>query len=284
MSLDLSEESGALAKDRPETVSEFTRRLKAVITSAIKPCWIKGEVSNIRSQASGHIYFSLKDAGAQISAVLFRGDAMRQTVQLKDGLQVIAFGEVGVYEARGQYQLVVRIVVDDGQGKLQRELEALKKKLAAEGLFDTDKKRSIPKMPSVVGFITSPTGAAVQDFLKILVRRNWRGRIVILPAKVQGQGAAEEMVEMLKIAEEQNIFDLLVIGRGGGSIEDLWAFNEEVLVRAVAASSVPIISAVGHEIENRTGVISWIGGWVEEVWLKKSSHPTGKVSWKQSNW
>jgi len=249
MSLDLSEESGALAKDRPETVSEFTRRLKAVITSAIKPCWIKGEVSNIRSQASGHIYFSLKDAGAQISAVLFRGDAMRQTVQLKDGLQVIAFGEVGVYEARGQYQLVVRIVVDDGQGKLQRELEALKKKLAAEGLFDTDKKRSIPKMPSVVGFITSPTGAAVQDFLKILVRRNWRGRIVILPAKVQGQGAAEEMVEMLKIAEEQNIFDLLVIGRGGGSIEDLWAFNEEMLVRAVAASSVPIISAVGHEID-----------------------------------
>ena len=249
MTLDLSEFSEVSAKDRPETVSEFTRRLKGVISSAIKPCWIKGEVSNIRTQASGHIYFSLKDAGAQLSAVLFRGDAMRQTVQLKDGLQVIAFGEVGVYEARGQYQLVARVLVDDGQGKLQRELEALKKKLSAEGLFASDKKRAIPAMPTVVGFITSPTGAAVQDFLRILKRRNWRGRIIILPAKVQGQGAAEEMVEMLGIAQQLGIFDLLVIGRGGGSIEDLWAFNEEVLVRAVAASPVPIISAVGHEID-----------------------------------
>jgi exodeoxyribonuclease VII large subunit len=249
MTLDSSEFSEVSAKDRPETVSEFTRRLKGVISSAIKPCWIKGEVSNIRTQASGHIYFSLKDAGAQLSAVLFRGDAMRQTVQLKDGLQVIAFGEVGVYEARGQYQLVARVLVDDGQGKLQRELEALKKKLSAEGLFASDKKRAIPAMPTVVGFITSPTGAAVQDFLRILKRRNWRGRIIILPAKVQGQGAAEEMVEMLGIAQQLGIFDLLVIGRGGGSIEDLWAFNEEVLVRAVAASPVPIISAVGHEID-----------------------------------
>jgi len=214
MTLDLSEFSEVSAKDRPETVSEFTRRLKGVISSAIKPCWIKGEVSNIRTQASGHIYFSLKDAGAQLSAVLFRGDAMRQTVQLKDGLQVIAFGEVGVYEARGQYQLVARVLVDDGQGKLQRELEALKKKLSAEGLFASDKKRAIPAMPTVVGFITSPTGAAVQDFLRILKRRNWRGRIIILPAKVQGQGAAEEMVEMLGIAQQLGIFDLLVIGRG----------------------------------------------------------------------
>jgi len=246
MSLDLLKEA---TQDKPESVSEFTRRLKAVISSNIKPCWIKGEISNIRAQASGHIYFSLKDAGAQLSAVLFRGDAMRQTVQLKDGLQVIAYGEVGVYEARGQYQLVVRIVVDDGQGKLQREFEALKKKLAAEGLFDQENKVAIPQMPSTVGFITSPTGAAVQDFLKILIRRNWKGRIVVLPAKVQGQGAAEEMVEMIRTAEELNIFDLLVIGRGGGSVEDLWAFNEEPLVRAVAATKIPIISAIGHEID-----------------------------------
>ncbi|MSU47615.1 MAG: exodeoxyribonuclease VII large subunit [Opitutus sp.] len=234
---------------RAESVSEFTRRVKVLLETGIQPTWIRGEVSNLRAQASGHVYFSLKDAGAQLSAVLFRGDAQRQTVKLRDGLQVIVYGEVSVYEARGQYQLIVRIVVDDGVGRLQREFEAMKARLAAEGLFSPERKQPIPTMPRTIGFITSPTGAAVQDFVRILIRRQWRGRVVVLPAKVQGEGAAAEMVAMLRLAEELGIFDLIVIGRGGGSLEDLGAFNEEPLIRAVAACPVPIISAVGHEID-----------------------------------
>ncbi|MBK8856233.1 MAG: exodeoxyribonuclease VII large subunit [Opitutaceae bacterium] len=237
------------ADDRVESVSEFTRRVKTLLESGLRPGWVRGEVSNLRAQASGHVYFSLKDAGAQLSAVLFRGDASRQTVKLRDGLQVVVYGEVSVYEARGQYQLIVRAVIEDGVGKLQREFEALKKRLAEEGLFEADRKVAIPEMPVTVGFITSPTGAAVQDFLRILTRRGWRGRVVVLPVKVQGEGAAAEMVAMLGLAQELGIFDLLVIGRGGGSLEDLWAFNEEPLVRAVAACPVPVISAVGHEID-----------------------------------
>jgi exodeoxyribonuclease VII large subunit len=234
---------------RAESVSEFTRRVKVLLETGIRPCWVRGELSNVRAQASGHVYFSLKDAGAQISAVLFRGDALRQTVKLRDGLQVVVYGEVSVYEARGQYQLIVRVVVDDGVGRLQREFEALKARLAAEGLFASERKKPLPTMPLTVGFITSPTGAAVQDFARIITRRKWCGRVVVLPAKVQGEGAAAEMVAMLRLAQELAIFDLLVIGRGGGSLEDLWAFNEEPLVRAVAACALPIISAVGHEID-----------------------------------
>jgi exodeoxyribonuclease VII large subunit len=234
---------------RVESVTEFTRRVKMLLERGIAPAWVRGEVSNLRAQASGHLYFSLKDAGAQLSAVLFRGDAARQKVPVRDGLQVIVFGELNVYEVRGQYQLIVRTVVEDGVGRLQREFEALKKRLAAEGLFAPERKRPIPRLPATVGFVTSPTGAAVKDFLRILIRRGWRGRVVILPAKVQGAEAAPEMVGMLELAAALGIFDLLVIGRGGGSIEDLWAFNEEALVRAVAACPVPVISAVGHEID-----------------------------------
>jgi exodeoxyribonuclease VII large subunit len=237
------------ADDRVESVSEFTRRVKTLLESGLRPGWVRGEVSNLRAQASGHVYFSLKDAGAQLSAVLFRGDAVKQSVKLRDGLQIVVYGEVSVYEARGQYQLIVRAVIEDGVGKLQREFEALKKRLADEGLFAPERKRAIPELPATVGFITSPTGAAVQDFLRILMRRGWRGRVVVLPARVQGEGAAAEMVAMLAAAQELGIFDLLVIGRGGGSLEDLWAFNEEPLVRAVAACALPVISAVGHEID-----------------------------------
>jgi exodeoxyribonuclease VII large subunit len=234
---------------RAESVGEFTRRVKSLLESGIRPGWVRGEVSNLRAQASGHVYFSLKDATAQVSAVLFRGDAARQTVKLRDGQQVVVFGAVSVYEARGQYQLVVRAVIEDGVGRLQQEFERLKQRLADEGLFAAERKRPIPAMPATVGFITSPTGAAVQDFMRILTRRGWRGRLVVLPAKVQGDGAAEEMVAMLELAQELKIFDLMVIGRGGGSLEDLWAFNEEPLVRAVAGCAIPVISAVGHEID-----------------------------------
>jgi exodeoxyribonuclease VII large subunit len=234
---------------RAESVTEFTRRVKHVLETGVRPGWVRGEVSNVRMQASGHVYFSLKDAGAQLSAVMFRGDALRQTTTLRDGLQVVVYGEVSVYEARGQYQLIVRVVVDDGVGRLQREFEALKARLAAEGVFAAENKRAIPTMPLTIGFITSPTGAAVQDFARIIMRRKWCGRVVVLPAKVQGEGAATDMIAMLRLAEQLGIFDLLVIGRGGGSLEDLWAFNEEPLVRAVAACTLPIISAVGHEID-----------------------------------
>ena len=244
-----SSEGGA----RVESVSEFTRRVKAVLESQVHPGWVRGEVSNLRIQASGHVYFSLKDAGAQLSAVMFRGDAARQDVKLRDGVQVLVYGEISIYEARGNYQLIVRAVIDDGVGRLQREFEALKRRLAEEGLFAAENKIALPALPQTVGFITSPTGAAVQDFIRILSRRGWRGQVVVLPTKVQGEGAAAEMVAMLALANDPAAcgvdFDLLVIGRGGGSLEDLWAFNEEPLVCAVADCRLPIISAVGHEID-----------------------------------
>lgn len=262
---DLGPEGGA----RVESVTQFTRRVKALLEGGLRPGWVRGEVSNLRVQASGHVYFSLKDFGAQVRAVLFRGDAARQTVKLREGVQVVVFGETSVYEARGEYQLIVRAVVDDGVGRLQRDFEALKARLAAEGFFARERKRPLPRLPRTVGFVTSPTGAAVQDFLRILARRGWRGRVVVLPAKVQGEGAAAEVAAMIAWANQPApggmtndqcsmtnggsagalAFDLLVVGRGGGSLEDLWAFNEEVLVRAVAASRVPVISAVGHEID-----------------------------------
>jgi exodeoxyribonuclease VII large subunit len=235
--------------DGIESVSGFTRRVKTLLEGGLRPQWVRGEVSNLRVQSSGHIYFSLKDANAQLACVLFRGDAVRQTVRLRDGQQVVVFGNISVYEARGQYQLIVRAVVEDGVGRLQREFEALKQKLAAEGLFDPARKRPLPEMPGVVGFITSPTGAAVQDFIRIMARRGWCGRLIVLPVRVQGAGAAAEIAAMLELAGRLAIFDVLVVGRGGGSLEDLWAFNEEALVRAVAASPVPVISAVGHEID-----------------------------------
>jgi len=234
---------------RVRSVTEFTREVKELLEEGIQPGWVRGEVSNLRAQASGHFYFSLKDAGAQLSCVLFRGDAARQKVVLRDGLQLMVYGAVSVYETRGQYQLVVRAVVEHGAGRLQQELEQLKQRLAAEGLFEAARKKKVPVLPDTIGFVTSPTGAAVRDFVSILQRRGWRGRLVVLPVKVQGMGAAAEMVEMLQLAQSLEIFDLLVIGRGGGSIEDLWAFNEEPLVRAVAACRVPVISAVGHEID-----------------------------------
>jgi exodeoxyribonuclease VII large subunit len=234
---------------RVQSVTDFTRRVRELLKGGLPAGWISGEVSNLRAQASGHVYFSLKDAGAQLSCVLFRGDAARQSVKLKDGAQILVYGEVDVYEARGQYQLIVRAVVDHGVGRLQQQFEELKRRLSAEGLFAAERKRALPLAASCVGFITSPTGAAVQDFIRILHRREWRGRLVVLPAKVQGAGAAEEMVEQLRTAAALGIFDLLVVGRGGGSIEDLWAFNEEPLVRAVAGCTVPVISAVGHEID-----------------------------------
>jgi exodeoxyribonuclease VII large subunit len=224
-----------------------------MIEGAFPAVWVRGELSNVRTQASGHVYFTLKDEGANLQCAIFRNDLRRLTVQLRDGMQVVAEGKLSVFPPHGKYQLIARSIVEDGVGRLQQEFERLKQRLAAEGLFDPERKAEIPAMPGTVGFITSPTGAAVQDFLRILKRRGWRGRVIVLPAKVQGEGSTAEMVEMLRFAQDERAcgirFDLLVIGRGGGSLEDLWAFNEEPLVRAVADCKIPIISAVGHEID-----------------------------------
>lgn len=239
-----------LLPDQPAlTVTELNQRIRMILEGTFQGIWVKGEISNFRRQSSGHCYFSLKDAESQISAVLFRADAMRQPVAPRDGLQVVVYGEISFYEARGSCQLIARVVTEDGAGRLQQELERLKHRLAAEGLFDKERKRPIPPVPLVVGMITSPTGAAVQDFIRILKRRDWRGRLIVLPARVQGVEAPGELVAMVELAQRMGCFDLLVIGRGGGNIEDLWAFNDEKLARAIAACKVPVISAVGHEID-----------------------------------
>ncbi|MDR2844749.1 MAG: exodeoxyribonuclease VII large subunit, partial [Puniceicoccales bacterium] len=179
--LDDGEGTGAVV-----SVSEFTRRLKDVLEGTFPAVSVRGEISNMRRQTSGHIYFTLKDATSQLSAVLFRGDALRARCALRDGLQVIATGAVGVYEPRGSYQLIVRDIEEDGVGRLQQAFERLKQKLAAEGLFDREAKRPLPSLPQTLGIVTSPTGAALQDFLRILRRRDWRGRVVVLPVRVQG--------------------------------------------------------------------------------------------------
>ena len=231
------------------TVSTLTRRIKSLLEGELAEVWIRGEISNYRLQSSGHAYFSLKDEKSQVLGVVFRGDAARLRLALADGIAVIAFGRISVYEPRGSYQLIVRYAVEDGRGRLQLEFERLKEKLAAEGLFDPDRKLPLPTLPLTVGFVTSPTGAAIRDFISILERRGWRGRVVVLPTKVQGSGAAEEIVQRLQFAENWGVFDLIVVGRGGGSLEDLWPFNEEIVARAVAHCSIPVLSAVGHEID-----------------------------------
>jgi exodeoxyribonuclease VII large subunit len=235
--------------DEISSVSEFTQKVKYLLETEIGGSWIRGEVSNLRRQSSGHLYFSLKDQGSQVTSVMFRNDAFRQSVDLEDGMQVIVFGQISVYEPRGNYQLIVRLVVLDGLGRLRQEFEQLKARLQEEGLFDAESKKKIPGFPRAVGIITSPTGAAVQDFIRILKRREWVGHVIVLPAKVQGEGSASEIAAMIDFAQKLSGLELLVVGRGGGSLEDLWAFNEEVVVRAIHRSGIPIISAVGHEID-----------------------------------
>ncbi len=237
------------------SVSEVTKAVRGVIESAFDEVWIEGEVSNFRQQASGHQYFTLKDAGAQLSCVLFaRGGAWRKTVALQDGMLVQARGKLTVYEARGQYQLNVNVVQAAGAGLLQAKFEALKRKLAAEGLFDEERKRGLPQFPRAVGIVTSPTGAALHDMLNVLTRRAPWLRVIVSPARMQGEGAAAEIAKALDDLNQLAAHgiapvDVIVLARGGGSIEDLWEFNDEPLARAIAASALPVVSAVGHEID-----------------------------------
>lgn len=230
------------------SVGEFSQRFKMLVKLSIPELWLRGEVSNLKTYSSGHTYFTLKDEQGAISAVLFKGYAQSLKLKLREGMRILVYGEISVYEVRGTYQMLVKAAMPDGEGDLALKFEKLKRKLAAEGLFDESKKREIPPLPERVGVITSPTGAAIRDFISILRRRNWRGEVVILPSKVQGEDAAEEIAGAVRTAQNMD-FDLLILMRGGGSLEDLWSFNEEIVARAVAESKIPTISAVGHEID-----------------------------------
>ena len=239
----------ALPSNDVLSITELTESIRGLLEPAFAEIWVEGEISNLRKQSSGHCYFSLKDENAQIPAVLFRMNAMANKTPLKDGAKVVAFGRISVYAPRGSYQLICQYVLPSGRGSLAERFEQLKRKLEAEGLFERSRKKPLPVLPRRIGIITSPTGAALQDFLRILSRRGWKGSATILPARVQGDEAAGEIAAMLKIAGECGLFDVIVLARGGGSMEDLWPFNEEIVARAVAACPIPTISGVGHETD-----------------------------------
>ncbi len=230
-------------------ISDLTRRIKGTLEGAFGSIWVEGEISNFRTPASGHAYFTLKDTGSQLRAVMFRGALASVKTPLRDGMQVRAFGQITVYAAAGDYQILLKKIEPAGEGELMLRLEALKKKLAAEGLFDADRKKPLPALPQHVGLVTSPTGAAIRDILQVLNRRFANLHVLLAPVRVQGAGAAEEIAAAIDRLNARGGLDVLIVGRGGGSLEDLWCFNEEVVVRAIARSVIPVISAVGHEID-----------------------------------
>jgi exodeoxyribonuclease VII large subunit len=272
------------------SVSQLTEQIRRLLEKQVGQVWVTGEVTNLRAQSSGHIYFTLKDANAQLSCVLFRGETVAHREWLADGQKVLLQGDVTVYEARGQYQLIVRAVELQGVGALQIAFEKLKRKLAAEGLFAPERKRPLPKYPQRIGLVTSPAGAAIRDVLHVVQRRHPALEIIFAPCRVQGEGAAAEVAAAIRLLNEwaacvgvsgrvgewesgngapahppahpltrslsqspiasgQSAIDLLLVTRGGGSLEDLWAFNEEVVARAIFESAIPVVSAVGHEID-----------------------------------
>ena len=235
--------------DKVYTVSEVTRLVKLELENSFPLLWVEGEVSNFHRHTSGHLYFTLKDEQCQLRAVMFRSDAGRVKFDLKDGLRLICRGRINVYEPRGEYQLIADLIEPKGKGALQLAFEQLKEKLRAEGLFDPQRKKPLPLFPKKIGVVTSPRGAAVVDILRTLERRFARLHILIYPAKVQGEGAADEIVEGIDVLGRLPGIDVIIVGRGGGSIEDLWAFNEERVARAIFRSPVPVISAVGHEVD-----------------------------------
>jgi len=239
------------------SVSELTGQVKRLLEKQIGQIWVTGEITNFRAQgASGHLYFTLKDMDSQVSCVLFRGEAAESRAFLEDGCKVNLQGTLTVYEPRGQYQLRVTAVELQGVGALQVAFEKLKLKLKAEGLFASERKRDIPRYPTRIGIVTSQTGAAIRDVLHVIQRRQPGLEIILAPCRVQGQGAGEEIAESIRElnefhdrTKEVGGLDLILVTRGGGSLEDLWAFNEEVVARAIYASEVPVVSAVGHEID-----------------------------------
>ena len=235
------------------TVAELTRAIRGTLETKFGAVWVQGEVSNYKLHPSGHQYFTLKDQRAQIACVIFRNTMAPLRQPLADGAQVQVYGNVSVFEARGQYQLSVQILQPRGLGLLQAKFEALKRKLEAEGLFEAERKRPLPKFPRRIGIVTSPSGAAIRDMLNVLQRRAPWLEILINPVRVQGAGAASEIAVAIRELATLNVLwpsvDLIIVARGGGSMEDLWAFNEEIVARVIADVDVPIVSAIGHEID-----------------------------------
>ncbi|CAM4078748.1 exodeoxyribonuclease VII large subunit [Treponema peruense] len=231
------------------SVSQLTGLIKTMLEGSFSNISLKGEISNFRPNASGHLYFSLKDSDAQISAVMFRGRAASLDFTPKDGTLVVVKGSVSVYAPRGNYQIIITSMTKAGAGDILEMIEQRKRQFAQEGLFDSSRKKNIPFFPGTVGIVTSPTGAALRDILQIVRRRNDKVSIVILPALVQGEEAAPSITRMIKIANTYSLCDVLIVGRGGGSLEDLLPFSEECVVRAIANSDIPVVSAVGHEID-----------------------------------
>ena len=223
--------------------------VRASLETDFAEVWLEGEISNLRAPGSGHLYCTVKDQSSQIRAVIFRSAALRLRFGLEDGLHVIVRGRLSVYEPRGEYQLILDHLEPKGRGALQVAFEQLKRRLEADGLFDGQRKRSLPAFPRTVGIVTSPTGAAVRDLMTVLHRRCPILRIIIVPVPVQGAGSAEQIASAIHALNKVGSVDVMIVGRGGGSLEDLWSFNEEVVVRAIAASRVPIVSAVGHETD-----------------------------------
>jgi exodeoxyribonuclease VII large subunit len=231
------------------TVSRLNREARMLLEAGLPPLWIEGEISNFARPSSGHWYFTLKDADAQVRCAMFRSANLRARVAPRDGMQVLVRARVSLYEARGEYQLIAELLEDAGEGALRRRFEELKAKLAAEGLFDAALKRALPRLPRRIGVVTSPTGAAIRDILHVLARRFPAIPVLIYPVPVQGAGAAAEIAAAIRLASERRDADVLILARGGGSLEDLWAFNEEPVARAIRDSAVPVVSGVGHEID-----------------------------------
>ena len=237
------------AQPQVYSVSGLTRDIRAIMEAAFDSVWVEGEVSNFRIAASGHSYFVLKDDKAQIRCVLFKGYRAGIKFQPEDGDQVLMFGRITVYDARGEYQIITEFLEPRGLGALQKAFEQLKAKLEKEGLFDDEAKKPLPAFPWKIGVVTSPTGAAVHDILNVIRRRNSKVSVLLRPAKVQGEGSAKDIAQGIRDLNTMKDVDVIIIGRGGGSLEDLWAFNEEEVARAIFASRIPIVSAVGHEID-----------------------------------
>lgn len=231
------------------TVSELNDLIRDRLESGLGAMWVAGELSNVRFPPSGHVYFTLKDPQSQISAVLFRRHAESLRFRLEDGMQVVCSGRVSLYTVRGALQFYASAVEARGKGALAVAFEQLKHRLAQEGLFDVDRKKPLPFLPRTIGIVTSLHGAAVSDMLSIIRERFPDRRVMIRPARVQGEGAAEEIAQGIRELDETGMVDVMIVGRGGGSLEDLWAFNEETVARAIAAARVPVVSAVGHEID-----------------------------------
>lgn len=231
------------------TVTKLNRLARSILESEIGMIWLSGEISNFVAASSGHWYFTLKDERAQVRAAMFRGANRRVTTRPREGDKVLVRANIGLYEARGEYQLVVEHLEPEGEGRLKQQFEQLKIKLAAEGLFSQQHKQAIPESSTTIGVVTSATGAALHDILTVLKRRNPGLSVIVYPSQVQGEFATAQLCQAISIANQRNEVDVLIVGRGGGSLEDLWCFNEESVARAIYASSIPIISAVGHEVD-----------------------------------